>query len=344
METPGLKVLLIEPDKNQNVFFSEILMDLGFRVITAKNVDSAIQKLLCHSPRLIICQKELNDDSGFLLFSMLRNNLSDHQTPFILLLNVFDKKDLSLGVEMGIDSFLFPPFEREKMAHILQNQLEKSNLGKANTFKQFKLFFEATPFGIFFCRNEKIVETNRLFNELVRLGNSSKLNTLITDIFDFGTDSSNEFKLLRCLNGITKYSSFRDIPLQSDTTARFNLFLNFVENDGASIKIAGLLISANDIYEQQFDLGNFKPLMEYHDKMKTSENKPSGNNDFFTNREIQVLKLSAEGAPIKQIAGQLGISLRTVEKHRSNIFRKTNSGNIIEAVNYAQKKHLLEMN
>jgi len=140
METPGLKVLLIEPDKNQSAFLSEVLMDLGFRVITAKNVDSAIQKLLCHSPSLIICQKELNDDSGFLLFSMLRNNLSDLQTPFILLLNVFDKKDLSLGVEMGIDSFLFPPFEREKIAHILQNQLEKNSLGKSDTYKQFKLF------------------------------------------------------------------------------------------------------------------------------------------------------------------------------------------------------------
>lgn len=343
METPGLKVLLIEPDKNQNVFFSEILMDLGFRVITAKNVDSAIQKLLCHSPSLIMCQKELNDDSGFLLFSMLRNNLSDHQTPFILLLNVFDKKDLSLGVEMGIDSFLFPPFEREKIAHILQNQLDKSNLGKTGPFNQFKMFFEATPFGIFFCRNEKIMETNRLFNELVRFDKSPKSNDLITDIFDFETDSTNEINLLRCLNGIKKYSSFRDISLQSDTTVRFNLFLNFLENDGASVKVAGLVIPADDKNEQQFIPDSFKPIMEYHAKMKISENRPSGNNDFFTNREKQVLKLSAEGAPIKQIAGHLGISVRTVEKHRSNIFRKTNSGNIIEAVNYAQKKHLLEM-
>jgi DNA-binding NarL/FixJ family response regulator len=344
METPGLKILLIEPDKKQNVFLSEILLDLGFRVITAKNVDTAIQKLLCHSPSLIICQKELHDDSGFLLYSMLRNNLSDHKTPFILLLNVFDKKDLSLGVEMGIDSFLFPPFEREKIAHILQNQLEKINLGKTDAVKQFKLFFEATPFGIFFCKNKKIVETNHLFNKLVRFGGRPKSNDLITDIFDFGTDSANEFNLLRCLNGITKYCSFRAISLQSDTTARFNLFMNFVENDGASVKVAGLLIPTDDENEQQVDPDCFKPITEYHAKMKTSENRPSENNDFFTNREKQVLRLSAEGAPIKQIAGKLGISERTVEKHRSNIFRKTNSGNIIEAVFYANKKNLLEIN
>lgn len=344
MELPGLKVLLIEPDKKQNVFLTEILMDLGFRVTTAKNVDTAIQKLFRHSPNLIICQKELHDDSGFLVFSMLRNNLFDYKTPFILLLNVFSKKDLLLGFEMGIDSFLFPPFEREKIGNILHNQLEKSNLGKTDAVKQFKMFFEATPFGIFICRNKKIVETNRLFNKLVRLGGKPKPNLLITDIFDFETDSANEFNLLRCLNGITKYSSFRAISLQSDSTVRFNLFLNFVENDGASVKVTGLLIPINGIDEQQFGLNNFKPMTEFHNKMTAKESKPSENDGFFTNREKQVLKLSAEGAPIKQIAGQLGISERTVEKHRSNIFRKTNTGNIIEAIFYANKKNLLEIN
>jgi DNA-binding NarL/FixJ family response regulator len=344
MELPGLKVLLIEPDKKQNVFLTEILMDLGFRVTTAKNVDTAIQKLLCHSPNLIVCQKELHDESGFLLFSMLRNNLFDYKTPFILLLNVFDKKDLLLGFEMGIDSFLFPPFEREKIANILHNQLGKSNLGKTDAVKQFKMFFEATPFGIFICRNKKIMEANRLFNKLVRLGGKPKPNLLITDIFDFETDSANEFNLLRCLNGITKYSSFRAISLQSDTTARFNLFLNFVENDGASVKVAGLVIPEDIKNEQQFNTDKFNVEGRFQNKTNTSENAPSKNSDFFTNREKQILKLSAEGAPIKQIAGKLGISVRTVEKHRSNIFRKTNAGNITEAVFYANKKHLLEQN
>jgi len=117
-----------------------------------------------------------------------------------------------------------------------------------------------------------------------------------------------------------------------------------MENDVASVKVAGLVIPADDKNQQQFNPGNFKTFKEFHEKMIASEKMQAANNDFFTNREKQVLKLSAEGAPIKQIAGKLGISVRTVEKHRSNIFRKTNSGNIIEAVNYAQKKHLLEMN
>jgi len=41
-----------------------------------------------------------------------------------------------------------------------------------------------------------------------------------------------------------------------------------------------------------------------------------------TSREIEVLQLIAEGAANKQIAGELNISIKTVEKHRQNLMDK----------------------
>jgi DNA-binding NarL/FixJ family response regulator len=41
-----------------------------------------------------------------------------------------------------------------------------------------------------------------------------------------------------------------------------------------------------------------------------------------TNREVEVLQLIAEGAANKQIAGELNISIKTVEKHRQNLMDK----------------------
>jgi DNA-binding NarL/FixJ family response regulator len=38
-----------------------------------------------------------------------------------------------------------------------------------------------------------------------------------------------------------------------------------------------------------------------------------------TNREIEVLQLIAEGDANKQVAGELNISIKTVEKHRQNL-------------------------
>ena len=62
-----------------------------------------------------------------------------------------------------------------------------------------------------------------------------------------------------------------------------------------------------------------------------------------TVREKEVLGLSAQGIPIKQIAPLLDLSVRTVEKHRSNIMGKMKATNIIEAIVIAQRNHLLNV-
>ena len=41
-----------------------------------------------------------------------------------------------------------------------------------------------------------------------------------------------------------------------------------------------------------------------------------------SSREVEVLQLIAEGAANKQIAGELGISVKTVEKHRDHLMQK----------------------
>lgn len=49
-----------------------------------------------------------------------------------------------------------------------------------------------------------------------------------------------------------------------------------------------------------------------------------------TPREMDVLPLTIEGMPNKEIAQKLGISFRTVELHRTNILRKTGAANFLE--------------
>lgn len=50
-----------------------------------------------------------------------------------------------------------------------------------------------------------------------------------------------------------------------------------------------------------------------------------------TRREIQVLRLSATGMTYQEIAGELGISLKTVRVHHENIYRALGVRNKIEA-------------
>lgn len=56
-----------------------------------------------------------------------------------------------------------------------------------------------------------------------------------------------------------------------------------------------------------------------------------------TPREVEIIQLIAKEKSNAQIADELSISERTVETHRKNIFRKTNTKSVIGLVKYAME-------
>ena len=60
-----------------------------------------------------------------------------------------------------------------------------------------------------------------------------------------------------------------------------------------------------------------------------------------TDREIEILKLIAQEFSNADIAKQLYISERTVETHRKNIYRKTNTKTIVGLIKYAVERKLI---
>lgn len=60
-----------------------------------------------------------------------------------------------------------------------------------------------------------------------------------------------------------------------------------------------------------------------------------------THRERQVLKLVAEGRPNKSIADYLSLSVKTVEKHRSNLMKKLDLHNASSLTAFAIAKGLM---
>jgi DNA-binding NarL/FixJ family response regulator len=61
-----------------------------------------------------------------------------------------------------------------------------------------------------------------------------------------------------------------------------------------------------------------------------------------TSRELEVLQLIAEGFSNKQIAAELNISIKTVEKHRQQVMNKLNIHEIAGLTRYAIAKGLVE--
>jgi DNA-binding NarL/FixJ family response regulator len=62
----------------------------------------------------------------------------------------------------------------------------------------------------------------------------------------------------------------------------------------------------------------------------------------FSEQEKHIIECCHEGLPAKLIANRLGISVRTVDWHKSNIFRKLGINNSLEMVRYAVKSGIIK--
>ena len=64
--------------------------------------------------------------------------------------------------------------------------------------------------------------------------------------------------------------------------------------------------------------------------------------DFLTDREREILQLVAESHSTKEIAAKLGISVKTVDNHRTNLMRKLNLHDVASLTRYALEVGLIE--
>ena len=64
--------------------------------------------------------------------------------------------------------------------------------------------------------------------------------------------------------------------------------------------------------------------------------------DRLTRREVEVLRLIARGRSNQAIADELVLSVRTVERHITNLYGKIGAGGRADATAYALTRHLVD--
>ncbi len=83
-------------------------------------------------------------------------------------------------------------------------------------------------------------------------------------------------------------------------------------------------------------------LREQTCRSLAGENATTSLNVELTVREAEVLQLIAEGFANKQIAGELGLSVKTVEKHRQQVMNKLHLHDTASLVRHAAAKGIIE--
>lgn len=76
--------------------------------------------------------------------------------------------------------------------------------------------------------------------------------------------------------------------------------------------------------------------------LRKHQESPANRLDSLSRREQQVLIAFADGVPNKVVANRLNLSLRTVEMHRANMYKKLGVDNLTQALFMAKERGLVE--
>lgn len=109
------------------------------------------------------------------------------------------------------------------------------------------------------------------------------------------------------------------------------------DSDSSVLKKAIFTVYRGDVFIQP----ELAPLLK--EKINEKNSSQSTLDDSLTKREIEVLKLLAEGLFNKEIAYMLAISEKTVKNHVSNIFKKIQVSDRTQAAVYAIKNNLVDI-
>ncbi len=115
--------------------------------------------------------------------------------------------------------------------------------------------------------------------------------------------------------------------------------------DGYVLKDSDSSVLKKAIYSlyrgETFIQPELTPMLK--ERLEEKNSLSSSYDDSLTRREIEVLKLLAEGLFNKEIAYTLDISEKTVKNHVSNIFKKINVSDRTQAAVYAIKNNLVDI-
>ena len=107
-----------------------------------------------------------------------------------------------------------------------------------------------------------------------------------------------------------------------------------------------LLSAIHAIYEgEEFFADSISRIMlkSYVRKAKEEDVASQGGPIPLTTREIEILKLFAEGYINKEISDKLDISIRTVETHKNHIMKKLELKSTVELIKYVIKNKIVEI-
>ncbi len=112
------------------------------------------------------------------------------------------------------------------------------------------------------------------------------------------------------------------------------------------LDVDGFIIKESDYNELELAINTVKKGGKYFSQqllLNLIDQKNDKNLNSLTPREVEIVKLLSLGLSTLEIAAKLNLSVRTIEKHRSELLLRTQSANSISLIIYAIKNGLISI-
>ena len=311
-------------------------LSLHFNISTVNSIHSGYQTALNLLPDIILL------DQTSLTLNSFKNLINFKTTHFLnkCWLIMYATKAAKPEIEKSYNSIVNEVFYNSISPSVLcekiiQRVYVKSTL--SNYWKDsFMGLFNLLENPVVLMEQETIIEMNDAFKQTFKIHKNEGLK--LTEF----VDCKNKEKVKASLRN---FSRGKHMKATANTTLR--LKNNKVRNAKISFSKLDKMIEGQLIMMIHFS-GEAQNVND-----KIGSNSALVNNCFeenskltdfsFTRREKEIIGFLCKGYKTKEISETLFISPKTIEKHRTNIIKRTNSETILESIIYAINHNLIDL-
>ncbi|MEG4943695.1 EAL domain-containing protein [Microcoleus sp. F4-D5] len=123
-------ILIVDDNPNNLKLLFDFLKESGFKVLVAKDGESAIEKLQEVSPNIILLDVMMPGIDGFETCYRLKSSVATKDIPVIFMTALTDRVNKVKGLSMGAVDYITKPFQQEEVLARVQLHLRLRNLTK----------------------------------------------------------------------------------------------------------------------------------------------------------------------------------------------------------------------
>lgn len=309
---------------------------LFYEITSVKSIHAGYPLALSYLPDVILID---HSSLGIACLSNLQNFKSTHflNKSFLFLLgNQEDKQFLERKFKDKVDGVLY---NRSSMGSLIQEIENAIKLKQCltNYWKDsFMGLFNLLGNPVILLQDEKIIAMNDAFKKDFFITKPQQLR--LTDL----VKDKNKYKVKETLR---KFLKGKHMRASTTTSLMMNgklreAKITFSKLDKA---LSGQLVLMINFTGKELPLNENIGSSSIETENYFSNHDNGSEECEFTKREKEVISLLCKGYKTKEISEALCISTKTIEKHRSNIIKRTHSGTIVESIVFALNHNLIEI-